>query len=112
VKKVLFDECLPAQLKRELAEHQVRTVRNQGWEGIKNGRLLALMQPLFDVFITVDGGIEDQQNTRKLSMGIIALKVFHNTMKYIGPLVPQIRSAVDRIRPGPIIRIEGQKKSR
>jgi hypothetical protein len=68
------------------------------------------MQPVFDVFITVDGGVEHQQNIQKLSVGIIVLEVFHNTMKYIGPIVPQIRAAVDRIRPGQIIRIEGQKK--
>ena len=110
MKKVLLDECLPAQLKRELAEHQVRTVRNQGWEGIKNGRLLALMQRQFDVFLTVDGSLEHQQNTQNISVGIIVLEVFHNTMKYIGPLVPQIRAALDRIRPGQIIRIEGQTK--
>ena len=110
MKKVLLDECLPAQLKRELAEHQVRTVRNQGWNGIKNGRLLALMDSEFDVFITVDDGLEHQQNTQNLSVGIIVLEVFHNTMKYIGPLIPQIQSAVDRIRPGKIIRIEGQTK--
>ncbi len=112
MKKVLLDECLPAQLKRELAEHQVRTVRNQGWSGIKNGQLLALMKFRFDVFITVDSNLEYQQNTNDLPVGIIVLEVFQNSIKYVRPLVPEILVALNHIRPGQVIRIEGKKKPR
>lgn len=45
--RVMLDECVPARLKRWLADHQVETVTAIGWSGIKNGRLLQLL---------VDGG--------------------------------------------------------
>ena len=35
--RVLLDEQLPRHLARELTGHHVRTVREQGWSGLKNG---------------------------------------------------------------------------
>ena len=40
--RVLFDECLPWPLKRELAGHEARTGPEIGWAGKRNGELLAL----------------------------------------------------------------------
>ena len=40
--KLLLDECLPRRLKRELLGHDVVTVPEMGWAGIKNGPLLAI----------------------------------------------------------------------
>jgi hypothetical protein len=42
--RILLDECVHARLKRELSSHDVRTVREMGWDGIKNGKLLALAE--------------------------------------------------------------------
>jgi hypothetical protein len=53
--KLLLDECLPRSLKRALPGYDVSTVPEMGLAGIKNGQLLALMEPVFDVFITIDG---------------------------------------------------------
>ncbi len=62
--KVLLDEQLPKPLKRTLGnEHRVFMVRDVGWTGIKNGRLLKLMtENGFDVLVTNDKGLRYQQN--------------------------------------------------
>jgi uncharacterized protein DUF5615 len=52
--KVLLDECVPRKLRLELTEHAVLTVTEHGWSGIKNGKLLALAETEFEVFLTVD----------------------------------------------------------
>ena len=52
--RVILDECLPRRLVRNLHAHQVTTVPREGWASIKNGALLKLIIPEFDVFITVD----------------------------------------------------------
>jgi hypothetical protein len=39
--KILLDECVPRILKQELSDFKVATVREMGWDGIKNGNLLA-----------------------------------------------------------------------
>jgi hypothetical protein len=60
--RLLPDECLPRRLKRAFKGHDVSTVLERGWQGKKNGDLLATAEPFFDVLITVDKGIRYQQN--------------------------------------------------
>ena len=41
--KLLLDENLPKKLKLDFISHDVFTVREMNWQGIKNGELLKLM---------------------------------------------------------------------
>jgi hypothetical protein len=52
--KVLLDECVDWRLARDIIGHDVRTARQMGWTGFKNGELPALAAAQFDVFVTVD----------------------------------------------------------
>jgi hypothetical protein len=54
--KILIDECSPKALKRHLADHghECLTVQEAGWAGKKNGELLDLAEPRFDVLVTLD----------------------------------------------------------
>ena len=38
--RILLDESLPRELKQELPGHDVQTVQDAGWAGLKNGDLL------------------------------------------------------------------------
>ena len=40
--RVLLDECVPRALRHELPGHDVKTVAEAGWAGVKNGKLLRL----------------------------------------------------------------------
>jgi predicted nuclease of predicted toxin-antitoxin system len=60
--RVLLDECVPRALRRELPGHNVKTVAEAGWAGVKNGELLQLAANEFDVFLTIDRNLEYQQN--------------------------------------------------
>ena len=51
--RLLLDECVPKRLKRELLGHDVKTVQDMGWAGIKNGDLLKLADEQFDALLTV-----------------------------------------------------------
>lgn len=61
--RVLLDECVPRQLRRELPGHDVRTVQEMGWTGTENGALLHLANGRFDVLLTVDQRIESPAAT-------------------------------------------------
>jgi hypothetical protein len=53
--RVLVDEQLPRQLALELTSHEVRTVQQEGWAGLKNGELLRrAAEQGFQVFLTAD----------------------------------------------------------
>jgi hypothetical protein len=40
--RVLLDECVPRGLRKELVGHEVKTVAEAGWAGVKNGELLQM----------------------------------------------------------------------
>lgn len=105
--KVLLDECVPRKLRRELPEHEILTVTERGWSGMKNGNLLALAASEFDVFLTVDQNLKYQQNLKNFSIAIILLAARNNRFKTLQPLMPEVREALNLITKGEFIRIGG-----
>ena len=105
--KVLLDECVPRKLRRELSEHEVLTVTERGWSGIKNGKLLALAEAEFEVFLTIDQNLKYQQNLKAFQIGIILLVARNNRLKTLLPLMPEVREALENIKAGDFIRMGG-----
>ncbi len=70
---MLLDECVPRKPKRELPGHDVYTVTEMGWLGTENGPLLRRAAQEFDVFLTVDQGVEYQQNLFGLDLAIVVM---------------------------------------
>ncbi len=101
--RVLLDECVPRKLKRELVSHEVFTVTEQGWSGIKNGKLLTLAQEEFDVFLTVDQNMRYQQNLSNFSIGIILLVAKNNRLKTLLSLMPEVKESLEQFASGAFI---------
>jgi hypothetical protein len=60
--KVIFDENVPAPLRRHLPGHEVVTLQELGWSGIGNGELVKRTDGVFDVLILADKNLRYQQN--------------------------------------------------
>ena len=61
--RMLFDECTPRPLARELADVNAVHVHDLGWHGRRNGALLAAMLAEgFTALVTVDRNLAYQQN--------------------------------------------------
>jgi len=103
---VLLDECVPRRLRRELSGHDVRTVTEMGWSGIKNGPLLRGAAQGFDVFLTVDQGVQYQQNLSGLHLAIIVMVAATNDIDDLRPLMPQVREALEKSSSGSIVRVQ------
>ena len=58
--RLLLDECVPKKLGNLLVGHDVKTVAQCGWSGLKNGQILSVAQQQFDVFLTVDQNLPHQ----------------------------------------------------
>ena len=87
--RALLDEQLDRRLKSHFeADFDVWTVAEQGWKGKKNGELLRAAQHEFDVFITMDKGIEHQQNWRVMALGFIIVSAKTNRYVDVLPLMP------------------------
>lgn len=103
--RVLLDECLPRKLKHELPQHEVSTVPAEKWAGIKNGALLRLAAERFDVFLTFDHKLEDEQDLAGLDLAIVVLVAFRNDIDLLRPLMPKVAKALADLRPGMLIHI-------
>lgn len=78
--RLLLDENLPKRLKFDFPGHEVFTVRDKGWSGVKNGELLKLMLlDKFDVLLTFDKNLQYQQNFSKYSITVFVLNAPINT---------------------------------
>jgi len=61
--RILIDECIDERFRNSFSNHDCQTARYAGLAGLQNGELLTAAQTAkFDVFLTVDQGIEYQQN--------------------------------------------------
>ena len=104
--RVLLDEQLPRQLARHLAGHDVRTVQQQSWAGLKNGALLQAAETAgFSVLVTGDQNLEQQQNLATQALGVVVLGAASNALEDLLPLVPAALAAIDRVQPGQVIRV-------
>jgi predicted nuclease of predicted toxin-antitoxin system len=103
---LLLDENLDWRLAHSLPGHDVESVQKNGWAGIKNGELLRRAEQAFDVFVTMDGNIEFQQDYVQLSIAIIALRARSNRLSDTEPLMPKLLALLPTLQPGTITRLE------
>lgn len=101
--KVLLDECVTGYLKRDFTGHEVLTVEEAGFKGLKNGRLLQAASVQYDVLVTVDQNLQYQQNLKNFALAIIVLKAQRSTYSMLTTLMPQVLEALEQIKPGDIL---------
>ncbi len=91
MKKLLLDECIPRNFKSHLAGYDCLTVPEAGWAGKKNGELLSLAENAgFQVFVSLDQGIEFQQNLTGRNIAVILLRAKSNRLADLIPLAAKI----------------------
>jgi hypothetical protein len=103
--RVLIDECIDWRLARHLEDHDVNTVQQMGWAGIRNGQLLNLSSPQFDVFVTVDRNLSFQQNLGSFSIAVVVLHAKTNRLADLMPLVSALLAAIETAPSGVVTHI-------
>jgi hypothetical protein len=100
---VILDECLPKRFGRELAGHNVTTVAQAGFAGVKNGELLRRLVGAIDAFITVDKNLPSQQQISAISFGVVILRTPSNRLEDLQPLVPDVLAGLASLKPGDVV---------
>jgi predicted nuclease of predicted toxin-antitoxin system len=103
--RVLLDENVPVDLAGLLGDHDVETVSDLGWIGVKNSELLRRMHGSFRALVTMDRKLPHQQNLAIQPFGVVLLQAPSNRMIHLQPLVPDIVAALDDIAPGELRRV-------
>jgi predicted nuclease of predicted toxin-antitoxin system len=71
--KVLLDHCVPQPLKNLLPGHEINHAFELGWQGLRNGELLAKAAQSFDLLITSDKNIAHQQIWSNKKLAVLVL---------------------------------------
>ncbi len=104
--KLLLDECLPRKLKHHLPGHECSTVPEAGWAGKKNGELLLLAEKSgFEIFLTLDRGVEYEQNLKGREIAVILISAKSNRLGDLLPRMPAILAALRSVRSGRFVRV-------
>lgn len=107
MRRVLFDEDVPRQLRRDLSEFYIRTTQEEGWGTVKNGELLRRSAPTFDVLLTADKRLRHQQNIAKFTIGVVVLATRDVRLPRLQELISEIQDAIHTVQPGTVIIITG-----
>ena len=105
--RLLLDECVPKGLARDSSDHDVSTVPQMGWAGLKNSALLSEAASQFDVLVTTDQNLEFQQNIPSFDIALLVLVAPRNDIDLLRPLVPRALEVLDGARSGHVFRITG-----
>lgn len=103
--RLLLDESLPRRLRDHLPGHEVLTVIDAGWGGVKNGELLRLAGSEFDAFITADKNLRYQQNLDTLPVAVVVLKAISNELAVLRPLVPDLIASLSSLQPNALVEV-------
>lgn len=93
--RVLLDECVDRRFAQALKGHEVKTVPDMGWSGVKNGQLLRLAEQEFDVLITVDRSLPSQQDLSRFELAVLVLHAPSNRLPDLRALAPRVLTALD-----------------
>jgi hypothetical protein len=105
--RVPLDECVPRGLRQDLSGHEVKTVAEMGWAGVKNGALLERAEKQFDVFLTVDRGIEHQQNLAGYAIAVVVIHSSSNDIAVLRLLMAQVRGVLAQAKPRAVAHVHG-----
>ena len=83
-----------------LVGHIVETVAGRGWSGVRNGELLKRASGEFDVFLTMDRRLPEQQRIAQLPFGVVLLVAPSNRLIHLRPLVPDILKLLPSVAAG------------
>lgn len=101
---VLLDENLDWRLVKYFdSDFQVTSVNQQGWTGKRDSELLQQASATFDVLVTMDRGIEYQQNISKYALGIVIIAARSSRLQDIQPAMLKVNQVIRDVQPGQVI---------
>lgn len=96
---ILFDQGTPVPLRHILSSHQVETAFERRWSTLSNGELLAAAEREgFEVFVTTDKNLGNQQNLSGLKIAIVVLS--STSWPRIRGVAMAVKQAIDSALPG------------
>ena len=103
--RILFDNGTPRGLASALTGHTVEEARSHGWDTFRNGELLDTAEAAgFELFLTTDRNIRQQQNLTGRKIAIVVLG--KGRWRLIRTRLEGIAAAVNAVTPRSFAEVE------
>ena len=103
---MLLDEDIPIRLRFHFPENvEVETVEYRNWKGLKNGALLRVAHNHFDLLVTTDNNLPNQQPLERFELAVVILRPRSKRFTDLMQLLPQLEVSLDSLQPGEYRRI-------
>ena len=105
--KILIDECIPRKFKHTLVgpNRDCQTVPEAGLAGKVNGELLNSAEGKFDVLVTLDKGLEFQQNLTGRTIAVVLIRAKSNRFADVQQHSAACLAAIESIQPGQLRKV-------
>ena len=104
--RILLDECVDERLRHLFHQHDCQSARFAGFAGLKNGALLSAAEAAgFEVIVTVDQHIPDQQSLANRHISLLILRGRTNRLADLKSLVPAALRALVSMRRGQVVNL-------
>ncbi len=106
--RILLDECVDERLRHLFQKHDCQSARFAGFAGLKNGALLSAAEAAgFDVIVTVDQHIPEQQSLANRQISPLILRGRTNRLSDLTVLVPAALDALGSLARGQVVNVKG-----
>jgi hypothetical protein len=78
-----------------------------GWAGTANGELLAIAVGQFDVFLTADRNLSDEQDVSAFDIAVVVLVAQSNRIEDLRPLAPRLLEMLGTAKRGAVTIVRG-----
>jgi predicted nuclease of predicted toxin-antitoxin system len=96
--RVLFDQGTPVPLRSAFSHHIVETAYERGWQMLTNGELLEEAEAAgFEVLVTTDQNLRQQQNLAGRKIAILVLKT--TSWRRIQQRAEMVAAVTEALRP-------------
>ena len=108
---MLLNECVDRRLATDIQGHDVKTVPDAGWAGLKNGDLLSRAQHEFDALVSTDRNLPFQQDLSRFAIAVIVLRAQSNRITDLRRLIPQLLAALPVARRGEVTWVGAEQRA-
>lgn len=104
--RILLDEDVDVRLRQQFSDAlEVETVQFQGWKGLTNGELLDAASRIFDVLVTMDNSLPEQQNLPAYDISVLVLRPRSKNLEDLVEVISEAECLLPRLQPGEARRV-------
>jgi hypothetical protein len=103
--RIFLDACIDPKVAELFPDHEVTTAHSLGWHRLPDHELVKKVNGHFEIFLTIDRGLEFEHNLSRLSFVIVIAHVMKNQVAYYRQLLPELDAVILSSHSGAVVHV-------